>query len=493
MTIKFRLILSYTAMLVVPVILLAAMGWILRSYYTSTSGLPRIRDDRGRRFPHTKIIEQVLFLRELNVRLLEKSEYLEDRGIWEDLEREFPISPFGFIVRKDDVILYASSSLDDPSILQKLPSFRAPTRTLKDRKIWDIVRTPFQWDFYFQDGSPGSLFFNINPVYADRSFPQGVFLLLTTIVILVATNGVLTFLVSRSILKPLMTLKGAAERIKDGDLDSELRYRRGDEFGEVVTAFEEMRIRLKGSMQTQLLYEENRKELISNISHDLRTPITAIKGYVEGIRDGVADSPAKIDRYLNTIYSKAVLMDRLIEDLFFYSRLDLNRVPFNFDHLELKSFIRETLDELASDFENLTFRFPGHEPAEIDVIADSTHLKRVFVNVIQNAVKYGDKERIHVEVSLTPAEETVTVELIDNGPGINSEDLPHIFDRFFRADQSRDSRSGGSGLGLAIARQIVESHGGQIWAENTSAGAKVAFTLKRAESNERQNGKYTDH
>ena len=107
------------------------------------------------------------------------------------------------------------------------------------------------------------------------------------------------------------------------------------------------------------------------------------------------------------------------------------------------------------------------------------------MNVIQNAVKYSDKERIHVEVSLTPVGETVTVELIDNGPGIDSDDLPHIFDRFFRADTSRDSRSGGSGLGLAIARQVVESHGGKIWAENTSAGTKIAFTLKRAESNKR--------
>ena len=113
------------------------------------------------------------------------------------------------------------------------------------------------------------------------------------------------------------------------------------------------------------------------------------------------------------------------------------------------------------------------------------HLKRVFVNVIQNAVKYSDRERIHVDVSLTLAEETVTVEITDDGPGIDSEHLAHIFDRFFRADQSRDSRSGGSGLGLAIARQIIESHGGKIWAEDTSAGTKIAFTLKRAGSNER--------
>jgi signal transduction histidine kinase len=249
-----------------------------------------------------------------------------------------------------------------------------------------------------------------------------------------------------------------------------------------------MRIRLKGSMETQLLYEENRKELISNISHDLRTPITAIKGYVEGIRDGVADSPEKMDRYLNTIYSKAVLMDRLIEDLFYYSRLDLKRVSFNFDRLEVVSFIRESLDELASDFDNLTLRF--HDPEtpgadkDIDVVADPAHLKRVFVNVIQNAVKYAEKDQTRVDVSLCLTQDNVTIEIADDGPGIDLEDLPHVFDRFFRADPSRDLRSGGSGLGLAIARQIIEAHGGTIWAENTGTGTKVAFTLKRAESNE---------
>ncbi len=505
MTIKVRLILSYTAMLVVPVILLAATGWILRSYYASDVGLPpravshgRLspgvappgRGDHGPGFPHTNISEQMRFLRELNVRLLEKSENMADSRIWADLESEFPMSPYGFIVRKEEKILFASSHLNKDSILKRLPSFRAAAQTDKEWKIWDLLRSPFQWDFYFQDGTPGSIFFYLNPLYADRSFPKGILLLLITIVILVATNGFLTFLVSRSILKPLMTLKGAAERIKDGDLSSELRPRNRDEFGEVVTAFEEMRLRLKNSMETQLLYEDNRKELITNISHDLRTPITAIKGYVEGIRDGVADSPEKIDRYLNTIYSKAVLMDHLIEDLFYYSRLDLNRVSFNFVRLEIVSFVRESLDEHASDFDNLTLRFSEQESSgiddssKIDVVADPVHLKRVFVNIIQNAVKYGDKDQIRVDVSLVPAQDKVTVEIVDNGPGIDSEDLPHIFDRFFRADPSRDLRSGGSGLGLAIARQIIEAHNGNIWADNTGAGTRVAFTLKRAEHDE---------
>jgi signal transduction histidine kinase len=183
-------------------------------------------------------------------------------------------------------------------------------------------------------------------------------------------------------------------------------------------------------------------------------------------------------------------MDRLIEELFYYSRLDLNRVTFNFGRLEIVSFILETMDELASDFGNLTVRFADQdssavdERCRIDVVADPVHLKRVFVNIIQNAAKYGDKDQVRVDVSLVPSEEKVTVEIVDNGPGIDSEDLPHIFDRFFRADPSRDLRSGGSGLGLAIARQIIEAHNGSIWAENTGAGTKIAFSLNRAESDE---------
>jgi signal transduction histidine kinase len=481
MTIKVRLILSYTAMLVVPVILLAATGWILRSYYAETTGLPHVRYDHDIKHPY-KIIDQIAFLRELNFRLLETTDRFKKRNIWKELEEDFPLTPYGIVVRKDREILYASESLDKPSVIERLPPFRAFSHDLKERNLWRVIRSPFQWDFYFQDGSPGSVFFFINPLRFDSAFPHGILLLLITIIILVATNGVLTFLVSRSILRPLMTLKGAAERIKDGDLDSKLSCSRGDEFGEVVTAFEEMRMRLKESMETQLQYEENRKELISNISHDLRTPITAIKGYVEGIRDGIADSPEKKQRYLNTIYSKAVLMDHLIDDLFFYSRLDLKRVPFDFNRLELNSFIQETLDELASDYDNLSLEFASRGCGEINVTADRMHLKRVFSNLIENAAKYGEREQILVEVALKSSNDFVTVELTDNGPGIDSEDLPHIFDRFFRADRSRNSRTGGSGLGLAIAHQIIEAHGGRIWAESTDGGTRVSFTLRRADS-----------
>ncbi len=149
--------------------------------------------------------------------------------------------------------------------------------------------------------------------------PEGFFPLLffSLLVILVVTNSVLTYLVSRSIIRPLNRLKKAAEEIKEGNLDFSVESASRDEIGQLSNAFEEMRHQLKVSIERQLRFEENRKELISNISHDLKTPITAIKGYVEGIQDGVADTPDKMDKYVRTIYAKADSMDHMIDELFF--------------------------------------------------------------------------------------------------------------------------------------------------------------------------------
>jgi len=199
---------------------------------------------------------------------------------------------------------------------------------------------------------------------------------------------------------------------------------------------------------------------------------------VEGIRDGVARTPEKMEHYLETIYSRAVMLDRLIDELFLYSRLDLKRVPFNFEKVDLDGFLRRFFQELASDYESLCvdYKTAGMEP--MIVIADRVHLRRVLSNLIENSVKYNDKERTSIRVRMEPAGESVSVSIHDNGPGIEAGALPHIFERYFRGGSKQTSNEG-SGLGLAIARQIIEAHGGRIWAENDD-GTVFHFTLKRA-------------
>lgn len=277
-------------------------------------------------------------------------------------------------------------------------------------------------------------------------------------------------------------LRTSADHIKEGNLQFSLDLHSKDEIGQLHEAFENMRKRLLESVQLRLQDEENRKELISNISHDLRTPITNIKGYIEGIRDGVADTPEKMDKYVNIIYSKAVDLDKLVDELFLYSRLDLKQIRFNFEHVDIVGFLDDCIDELYYELDEQGILLEwGDRPSEnIEVLADVEKLKRTVLNIISNAQHFMDKEQKMIRVFADVSPIWITVEIRDNGKGIPPEALPHVFERFYRAEESRNSSTGGSGLGLAIANQIIEEHGGSIWVSSKlGSGTSLFFTLKR--------------
>jgi signal transduction histidine kinase len=296
------------------------------------------------------------------------------------------------------------------------------------------------------------------------------------------TNGILTYLVSRSIIKPLGTLKHAAEEIKEGNLEHAVNLKRKDEIGQLGAAFEEMRRRLNESIRLQLQYEENRKELLSNISHDLKTPITGIKACIEGIQDGIADTELKRDKYMGMIAKKTEEMDRLIDELFLYSKLDLKQVSFYLEPLDITAYLRDCVEELRLDLrmEGVTITFANASGRVIPVMADRKNLHRIIMNIMDNSLKYMNKTDKEIQIELFDDEEEATVKIADNGSGIESEALPHIFDRFYREDPSRNTATGGSGLGLAIVKQIMEGHGGKVWAESKiGEGTSIYFTLPK--------------
>ena len=265
--------------------------------------------------------------------------------------------------------------------------------------------------------------------------------------------------------KPFKQLQEAAGSIRDGNLDFELSADADDEFSQLFDSFEEMRLRLKNNAEERLRYEQDNKILISNISHDLKTPITAIKGYVEGLRDGVASTEEKRAKYLSTIYSKADDMDKLVDQLSFYSLVDSDRIPYHFTRLSARAYFsdcrwdfKEELDaqEFETDYENLV-------PEEVEMVVDPEQLRRVISNVISNSVKYRDrsKEKSRISFRIRQAGKKILAEIEDNGVGIAPEDLPRVFDRFYRSDASRSAVTGGNGIGLSIVKKIMEDHGGR--------------------------------
>jgi signal transduction histidine kinase len=281
---------------------------------------------------------------------------------------------------------------------------------------------------------------------------------------------------------PLQKLSEATHRIKEGDFDFEMDVKGNDEISAVCRDFDEMRQRLKDLDEEKKTFDRQSKELISNISHDLKTPITAVKGYVEGIMDGVADTPEKMDRYIRTIYIKANDMDRLINELTFYSKIDTNKIPYHFNKIDVTEYFDDCAEEVGLEMRerNIVFSYINTvEPGTL-IIADAEQLKRVVNNIIGNSVKYMDKEKKYVQIRVMDVGDFIQVDLEDNGKGIPNKEIASIFDRFYRTDLSRNSAQGGSGIGLSIVKKIIEDHGGRIWASSrVGEGTIMHFEIRK--------------
>lgn len=284
-----------------------------------------------------------------------------------------------------------------------------------------------------------------------------------------------------SIVTPIHMLQMATQNIKNGNLDFEVEVHNKDEIGELCEDFEEMRIRLKDNAAEKLRAEQQNKELISNISHDLKTPITAIKGYVEGLMDGVADTPEKQNKYLQTVYSKAIDMDHLINELSFYSKIDTNKIPYTFNRINVVGYFEDCAEDIGRELEDegFGFSYQNYVDDSVQMIADAEQIKRVINNIVGNSKKYSDKAETKIRMTVKDVGDFVQIEIEDNGKGIAAKDLPYIFDRFYRTDASRNSSRGGSGIGLSIVKKIMEDHGGKIWVTSKEGIGTVMYLVIR--------------
>ena len=307
--------------------------------------------------------------------------------------------------------------------------------------------------------------------------------MISVILILFFTAAILVIWTYSGIISRLRQLNKAAENIRDGNLDFSIDTKGHDEISELSESFEAMRKRLQMNAQEKLDAEQEHRMLISNIAHDLKTPITAIKGYSEGILDGVADTPEKQERYLKTIYNKANEMNTLINELTLYSNIDTNKIPYNFHKINVKDYFTDCMEELEMDLENqhMQLTFFNYVDEDTLMIADPEQLGRVIHNIIGNAIKYmRAEEPSFISMRIKDVGDFIQVEIEDNGKGISNKDLPYIFDRFYRADASRNSAAGGSGIGLSIVKKIIEDHGGKIWATSKeNVGTVMYFVLRK--------------
>ena len=414
----------------------------------------------------TAKLEETNYLSVLNARLQKKQSFIA--------------------VREDGVIIYnGSEELSSEELENELPKYGDPGANLKggvyfrNEKQWMVK----QVDYENSDGKECSAFIVTK---TDQIAPQITGMVkelgIVIVLILVLTSLGLSFWIYRGVIGPLEQLKKATQNIKDGNLDFTVEPCGVAEINDLCEDFEEMRIRLKETAEEKVEFDKENKELISNISHDLKTPITAVKGYVEGIMDGVADTPEKMDKYIKTIYNKAIDMDRLINELTTYSGIDNNRIPYNFHRINVADYFGDCVEEVGLDLEQrgIKLNYSNLVSPDTVVIADPEQMKKVINNIISNSVKYMDKPNGHIDIRILDEVDAIRVEIEDNGKGIAQKDLQKIFERFYRTDASRNSAQGGSGIGLSIVKKIVEDHGGYVWATaKEGEGTCMHFVLRK--------------
>lgn len=299
------------------------------------------------------------------------------------------------------------------------------------------------------------------------------------ILVWILVSQLFTRWLTRKIMRPLDELGQGAKRIRENDLSKRINYRGDAEFEEICDAFNAMQVHLREEQETNRKYEKARTEMIAGISHDLRTPLTAIRGSIKGLLDGVVQDEERKKKFLETAYRRTGDMDVLLNQLFYLSKLETGNMPLHQKEMDLSGWLTEYMKgkEQALESDGMDFRKSIPE-MPVEAFLDPEALQRILDNLIENSRKYSEASPLQIDVSLRQQGDQIEIILADNGKGVPEEKLPRIFDEFFRGDESRNRREG-SGLGLYIVRNLVESMNGNVWAENNSGLAvHLEFSTK---------------
>ncbi len=494
MKLKNKLIISFLMIMAIPLFLFCVFSVVLVRYqFVIIQNSYGVSAELTDFFPNNnKLFSQLMN----NVQLKLQEEVEENSGLLEDKEAleaycQKEAGKFiNVVVLKDNDIYYSYKPLQQEEI-------EAIEKESQDAEITSASGSVYlsqentilgkAVDSTFADGSRAQVY---TLVKVNQWLPElkqlVVQFIFAMVFILFLTACIFTTWIYRSIVQPIRELRQATEKIKSGNLDFQVVATSNDEMGQLCTDFEKMRQRLKESAEEKIRFDNENRELISNISHDLKTPITSIKGYVEGIMDGVADTPEKMERYLKTVYNKTNDMQRLIDELTFYSKIDTNRIPYNFRKINVNDYFGDCAEEVGLDLgaKNIVFQYANYVDENVMVIADPEQIRRVVNNIIGNSCKYFDKSQCFINMRIKDVGDFIQVEIEDNGKGIAAKDIPYIFDRFYRTDSSRNSSKGGSGIGLSIVRKIMEDHGGKVWASSKEGtGTVVYFVLRKYQEN----------
>ncbi|WBW96790.1 sensor histidine kinase [Oceanirhabdus sp. W0125-5] len=281
--------------------------------------------------------------------------------------------------------------------------------------------------------------------------------------------------IKKMVIQPIEEMEKVANAIIDENYDYKIEKSAVVEIDEVAKAFDKMINKLRESKEIQERYEFHRKELLANISHDIRTPITSIKLHSNGILDGIANTPEKLNKYIESINNKTEDIEKMISQLSLLSDLDFSKEKFTLTKVGIKGFLNDLILEMELDFEDNDVQLvSGFECKEdIECYIDINMMRRVVMNLVQNSIKYVRNIPVRILFDVEIKDDYCVVSVSDNGKGIHNDNFKNIFNRFFREDESRGTKCGSYGLGLSIVKEIIEKHKGVVWAEQ---GKNEEFT-----------------
>lgn len=483
MTIKNRFLTSYIGGIIIASVSILSILCIV--FYVTTGSVP------------TPKILYKTFTKQRSLSPEEELAYVElrniakhdpDKLLVQDMQKkmqQIEEKSLEVVIRHEEEIVYYSERLVEKSLVVHFPMF--DTNNIETKGTIDNAGGLYRYikfDFYYSDKSKGSVLV----LKKENSFLEfltkwGIIIIFFILLVSIAAMLFLNQLLHKTIINPLENLGHTMSEIKEGDLMIKaptMPANTAREVHELTANFENMRSALLVSIQEQRNLEKNRKDLIASISHDLKTPITTIIGYIEGLQEGVAETPEKREKYLNTIHSKSLALNRLIEELFLYSKFDAEAVHFHFERIQLAKFLTHIVEEFQ--LYNREVQLELNVVEDVYVHIDRMHMNRAVTNLIENSMKFKKPtEPLCMILEVVVVDDLVEIVIKDNGQGISDLQLPYVFDHFYRGEEARTSTTGGSGLGLAIVKQIVEKHNGHVKIQSKlHYGTTVTIVLGKA-------------
>ncbi|WP_397539859.1 ATP-binding protein [Rummeliibacillus pycnus] len=402
---------------------------------------------------------------------------------WDEISTD--VSKYGYhlYVAKDQTKIYSNLNKHESSYIEDFPKIKKGQNNAVYH--WDyatIVRKEFDSNRHHYD----LIIINVKKNSFWTILEHGGFKMFLVMYFVIALVGIMIIILSsqlftkrlvKKVKAPISQLMDGEKRIEAGNLHEPIVYQGIEEFEMLCSTFNQMQSHLLEERERNEKYEKARTDMISGISHDLRTPLTSVKGYIKGLLDGVAKTPEKQHQYLMIAYKKAGDMDLLLQRLFDFSKLETGNMPFvkkklAFD-LFLEQFVEEVRDDLAIQQVKVTLSLTNEEH---NVAIDIVLIKRVLINLIENSLKYAENDHLQISFTLIKINRLEVLEIKDNGKGVDEAKLPHLFEQFYRGDESRNSKTEGNGLGLYTSKYIIEEHGGTISAANQD-GLKIIITL----------------